>query len=66
MHIGNASEDLLSSGVDDPARVAVYAFLREYQDVVIQVQGKDFRSDIPEVQLARQLLSQLATPTIQG
>ena len=52
--------------VDDPARVAVYAFLREYQDVVIQVQGQDFEVDIPEVQLARQLLSQLATPTIEG
>ena len=52
--------------VDDPARVAVYAFLREYQDVVIQVQGKDFEVDIPEVQLARQLLSQLATPSIEG
>ena len=49
-----------------PARVAVYAFLREYQDVVIQVQGQDFEVDIPEVQLARQLLSQLATPTIEG
>ena len=52
--------------VDNPARVAVYAFLKEYQDVVIQVQGKDFEVDIPEVQLARQLLSQLATPTIEG
>ena len=52
--------------VDDPARIAVYAFLREYQDVVIQVQGQDFEVDIPEVQLAQQLLSQLATPTIQG
>lgn len=52
--------------VDDPARVAVYAFLREYQNVVIQVQGQEFEVDVPEVQLAQQLLSQLATPEIQG
>ena len=52
--------------VDDPARVAVYAFLREYQDIVIQVQGQEFEVDIPEVQLARQLLSQLATPVVHG
>jgi len=52
--------------VDDPARVAVYAFLREYQDKAIQVQGQSFTVDIPEVQLAQQLLSQLAVPTIHG
>jgi formylglycine-generating enzyme required for sulfatase activity len=52
--------------VDDPARVAVYAFLREYQNVIIHVQGKEYDVDIPEVQLARQLLTRLATPTIEG
>lgn len=55
-----------SQRTDDPARVAVYAFLREYQDVVIQVQGREFEVDIPEVQLARQLLTRLATPTLEG
>lgn len=55
-----------SQRVDDPARVAVYAFLKEYQNVVIQVQGREFEVDIPEVQLARQLLTRLATPTLEG
>ena len=33
---------------------------------MIEVQGREFEVDIPEVQLARQLLTRLATPTLEG
>ena len=51
---------------DDPAKVAVYAFLREYEDKEINVRGKKMLVDIPEVSQARNLLLQLATPSVLG
>ncbi len=51
---------------DDPAKVAVYAFLREYEDKEINVRGKKMAVDIPEVSQARSLLLQLATPSVLG
>ena len=51
---------------DDPAKVAVYAFLREYEDKEINVRGQKMLVDIPEVSQARSLLLQLATPSVLG
>ena len=52
--------------VDDPSKVAVYAFLREYEDKEINVRGQKLMVDIPEVSQARNLLLQLATPSVMG
>ena len=51
---------------DDPARVAVYAFVRKYEDTTVEVQGKTYEVEIPEVGLAYKLLARLSTPKIQG
>ena len=49
-HTLKVFEDLLNNARMIQHEV-LSTFLREYQDVVIQVQGQDFEVDIPEVQL---------------
>ena len=58
--------DFAEYRADDPARLAVDAFLKEYENREIEVRGQKMNVDIPEVSQAQNLLLQLATPSILG